>query len=187
MLTGQFQVFLYNTSIAVRLFVYLFAFPFVPWFCMLDGVITKYKANNFQSFKWVFLFHFFFVFFFFSFSLCFISFSILAILSFEGGVHRACGNSSGAQKCPTNITKFDTFAGSFFFYCISLNSTWFLEKDQAIFDCSLWTVAHFIIHCAHLIHIISIVCIALDIDRSCLQSFEGRTLGTWFVEWFEWG
>lgn len=60
--------------------------------------------------------------------LCFISFSILANLFYEGGVHRACGNSSGAQECPTNyvclqvtnlnpnynITNFDTFAGSFF-------------------------------------------------------------------------
>ncbi|XP_055311841.1 sodium channel protein para-like [Sitodiplosis mosellana] len=47
---------------------------------------------------------------------------------YEGGMHRACGNSSGAQECPTNyvclqvnnlnpnynITSFDTFAGSFF-------------------------------------------------------------------------
>lgn len=79
------------------------------------------------------------------------------------------------------------FGTSVIFCGASYNSTWFLGRSHAVFDGNIWTMEHFIIHCAHLLRFISIVCAALDTDRTCLQSLEGWTVGKWFIERFEWG
>lgn len=113
-LTASFQMYRPQLSVSQMSFLVLSLLFLQILFCNIFFTsLTQTRFSLVCAFVVFFIVHFVFT---------------LANLFYEGGMHRACGNSSGAQDCPTNyvclqgnnlnpnygITSFDTAFRSFF-------------------------------------------------------------------------